>query len=336
MSRTKPPCESLHNHTNASDGAQTHLEVLEAAQKLGYGVVAFTDHDQLPKPETLQQLKSYSGPVKWLVGIEISSALPKELADDGTLHILGLFTDPLNPDLLSYCQKLEQSRILRMRHIVKRLTQLGFTISEQDCLKVSGSNPVGSPHIVTALKAHPQNQAVIEKMADQMKMAAQSDLEVARVYQRMISEGPRQYPYVLFMRSSSFFPMPKKDFGTLLDVDESVRLIRGAGGIAILAHWFFNQDNLPATSLERLVREGRLDGVETDVVNLITKRDISSESAYLRGLAQQHNLVQTIGADAHDADDLAHFAGSEAAGRSVGMTGRIIEKVQPALEWTNL
>ena len=46
--------ESLHNHTLASDGAQTYSEVLEAAEKLKIGVIAFTDHDVVPSESALE------------------------------------------------------------------------------------------------------------------------------------------------------------------------------------------------------------------------------------------------------------------------------------------
>ena len=59
--------ESLHNHTVASDGSQTYLEVLQVAEELGFGTVAFTDHDTLPDDDALRQLAFYDGPVKWLL-----------------------------------------------------------------------------------------------------------------------------------------------------------------------------------------------------------------------------------------------------------------------------
>lgn len=85
--------ESLHNHTTTSDGEQSHLEVLETAEKNGFRAVAFTDHDTLPNEQEMEKLKAYTGPVKWLVGCEISSGLPKELGGGpiSMFHILGLF-----------------------------------------------------------------------------------------------------------------------------------------------------------------------------------------------------------------------------------------------------
>ena len=58
-----PIYESLHNHTNISDGKENHLEVLETAEKNNFGIIAFTDHDILPDKAILAQLKGYEGPV---------------------------------------------------------------------------------------------------------------------------------------------------------------------------------------------------------------------------------------------------------------------------------
>ena len=93
--------ESLHNHTVDSDGTQTHLEVLKTAEELGYGVIAFTDHDLVPKADTLDRLRAYDGPVKWLIGTELSSGLPQDMGgvEKGMVHILGLFIDPTNQAL---------------------------------------------------------------------------------------------------------------------------------------------------------------------------------------------------------------------------------------------
>lgn len=333
--------ESLHNHTKDSDGHQTHLELLESAEKCGIGVVAFTDHDQLPDAKTLKQLEAYQGPVRWLLGIEISSDLPKEVTvaegAHAALHVLGLFTDPTNKDLLARCEELAASRIRRMKHFVSQLNGLGFKITEADCLEFSGNDFVGSPHIVKAIEKYPENQTIIQKMMDDMKAAGDKDENIKFLYDRMIKEGPRGYPYVLFMKKSSFISMPAVDFGgALLDLDANVELIRQAGGVAILAHWWFDQNKLPTSKLEELLSSGRLDGIETDVVNMITERDVEAESLFLRQLAGRYDRLQTIGSDAHDAADLAHFAKSDAARRSAGQTERLIQASKPDLRYTSL
>src|SRR5262245_56689114 len=101
--------ESLHNHTTASDGTQTYAQVLETARRCGIGVVAFTDHDMLPSETEVERLRQYDGPVKWLIGCEISSGLPRELGGGPTssLHVLGLFCDPGNAALREHCARAQ-------------------------------------------------------------------------------------------------------------------------------------------------------------------------------------------------------------------------------------
>ncbi len=177
----------------------------------------------------------------------------------------------------------------------------------------------------------------MQKMMDDMKAAGEKDENLKFLYDRMIKEGPRGYPYVLFMKKSSFISMPPADFGgALLDLDANVELIRQAGGVAVLAHWWFDQNKLPTSKLEELLSSGRLDGIETDVVNMITERDVEAESLFLRQLAGRHERLQTIGSDAHDAADLAHFAKSDAAKRSIGQTERLIQAAKPNLRYTSL
>jgi len=71
------------------------------------------DHDSLPNEDTLVQLRQLSEGTdassipKWIIGIEISSALPSELGGlpSSSLHIVGLFVDPYNEALrLHVCE----------------------------------------------------------------------------------------------------------------------------------------------------------------------------------------------------------------------------------------
>ena len=226
--------ESLHNHTTASDGTQSYLEVLEAARRNKVAVVAFTDHDTLPSEADLTKLKAYQGPVKWLVGCEISSGLPVELGGGVTssLHILGLFTDPTNQALLTHCTKAVAARTQRMEQIVANLKKLSFTISVQDCLEASGGETVGRPHIVRALNGHPENRANIEQMKADMEKAAIGSMQIAMDYAHMMERPASDYPYRLFLSDDAFIPGIYVDYLYSIDLDSAVKLIRGAGGVA--------------------------------------------------------------------------------------------------------
>ncbi len=331
--------ESLHNHTTLSDGTQTHLEVLKTAEELGYGVIAFTDHDMVPTPEKIDELRAYTGPVKWTVGTELSSGLPEVMGgvERGMVHILGLFIDPTNQALLDHLQKLENSRVGRMKHMVKHLQSIGFKITEDDVARATEGSIVSSWHVVKAVQAHPENLELEKKLLEQMKEAGKTDADVKEKFEAMIEAGVVQYPYRLYMKASSFMPMPRAEtYSSLLSMDDSVKLIRDAGGIAVLAHWYFHTKFYKPERLEETVKASLLDGLETATENTTFDGNVDKEIEFLHDLIARYNLIETVGGDTHYDRDLAHFAKSPAAERSIGHTQKIIDRIQPNLEWSNL
>lgn len=338
MMKQMPKYESLHNHTVLSDGTQTHLEVLKTAESLDYGVIAFTDHDMVPSVDKIAELKTYDGPVKWLVGTELSSGLPKELGgvERGMVHILGLFIDPTNQALLDHCAKLEDSRIARMKHMVTHLQSIGFKITEDEVNAAAADGVIGSPHVVKAIQSHPENLQLEKKLLAQMKEAAKTDAEVKERFETMLEAGLVQYPYRLYMKASSFIPMPRAEtYNTLLSMDDSVKLIRDAGGIAVLAHWYFHTKFYKEAKLEETVKLGLLDGLETASDNTTFDGNVDKEVEFMRQLIKQHNLIETLGGDTHYVRDLEFYAKSPSAQASIGHTQKIIDRIQPNLEWSN-
>ncbi|MDB5179243.1 MAG: hypothetical protein JWN01_1186, partial [Patescibacteria group bacterium] len=248
--------ESLHNHTTASDGMQSYAEVLETAARTGFGVVAFTDHDMLPSEKDLAWLRAYEGPVKWLLGCEITSGLPKELGGGAAsmFHILGLFTDPTNQALREHCVRALAARTERMERIVANLKGLGFTISVDDCLQASGGESVGRPHIVRALNSHAENATVLAGIKADMAKDAVSSMEVAHKYMRMAQRDASDEPYALFLSDAAYLPGIYVDYLYSLDMDAGVKLIREAGGQAILAHWPTIKRKINAEMVEGFLR----------------------------------------------------------------------------------
>src|SRR5258708_17235375 len=221
--------QSLHSHTFDSDGKFTHQQVLDLAQKYGISVIAFTDHDVLPDLETLEELKKLNHPVKWLTGIEISAGLPKELGEssEGGPHVIGLFTDPTNKALQTYCKKSQEGRIEGMKMTVKKWQQLGFDITPEDCLRQANGPSVGRPHIVAALVAKETNLHLIKDYMEQMRKAGENDAKTHESYQLMLQQGESQYPYRLFLGDEAFKPT-KVSNQYWVDLDQAVKLIREA------------------------------------------------------------------------------------------------------------
>ncbi len=331
--------ESLHNHTTTSDGIQSHLEVLETAEKNGFGVVAFTDHDTLPNEQDIEKLRAYTGPVKWLVGCEISSGLPKELGSGptGMFHILGLFVDPFNIELKEHSRMAVKARIERMKSIVKNLKDLGFIISVEDCLKASSGEAVGRPHIVKALLEYEENITLMEKLRKDMEKASESDEVLRKKYKMMMKQAEKKgisaYPYGIFLSEDSFIKGKYVDYLYSTDMDKSVELIRNAGGVAILAHWGTIKHKIDITMLEQFLKEKRLDGVE---IASGFSTDNIDHVKLLKKLADKTEALQTIGIDAHRPEDFASFANAKSlAEQTKGITQTIIERVHPSLQWSN-
>jgi len=336
--------ESLHNHTTASDGAQTYAEVLATAEAVGFGVVAFTDHDMLPSEADLAALKAYAGPVKWLLGCEISSGLPRELGGGAVsmFHVLGLFTDPRHEALKEHCRVALAARTARMERIVANLRGLGFTISVDDCLRASGGESVGRPHIVKALNGHAENAAVLDGIKLEMERAAVSSASVAMDYMRMLERDPKDYPYRLFLSDDAFISGVYVDYLYAIDMDASVKLIRDAGGVAVLAHWPTIWKKVNAEMLEGFLRDGRLDGVE--LRSGYFDNEVERAERQLATMAGRTGALTTYGVDGHRPEDLARFTADRAlAEKTVGQTARLVEAVRVArggdgldLGWSNL
>ena len=334
---TRALFESLHNHTTASDGTQTHLQVLKTAEANGFGVMAFTDHDRLPDESDIKKLREFPGDIKWLVGVEISSGLPVELGggSSSNLHILGLFTDPTNKALLDHCAKAQTARTERMEKIVKNLRNLGLVITVEDTLKASAGESVGRPHIVRALHMHPENAAVIEGIRVQMEKAAREDAGVAMDYAHMIERQASDYPYRLFLSSDAFIKDVYVDYLYWVDMDLAVSLIRGAGGVAVVAHWYTASKLIDAERLEQMIREGRLDGLE--IMGNPDNPQAKRAEPVVTAIAERTGCISTYGIDGHRPEDIPSFASDRGlAKRTIGQTQRIIEKISPDLTWSNL
>ena len=329
--------ESLHNHTTASDGHLDHLDLLAKGYAEGFGLMAFTDHDVLPNDEALAKLKTYDGPMKWLTGVEISSGLPKELGGGAAsmFHIVGLFTDPNNLALRVHARKAVEARDQRMQQMVKNLQALGFDITEEDCYADSGGETVGRKNISRALARSKGYEDVMDRLRKMMAAEAMEDMDVAMQYTRML-EGPySDHPFVLFLSSDSYIEDVYVDYLYTTDMDESVKLIRDAGGIAILAHWGTIQGKISIDLLRDILKAGRLDGVE---LRSSFQDDESGEiEQKLTALAEETGAAVTFGIDGHSNMQIEKFARNQPlAERTIGQTAKLIERFKPDLTFSNL
>jgi predicted metal-dependent phosphoesterase TrpH len=335
--------ESLHCHTKSSDGSLAHLQVLELAAKHNISVIAFTDHDALPDAKTVKQLQNLKNPkVNWIIGCELSCGYPPERGGgpSNSLHIVGLFIDPFNPALVEHNQQFQQARIERMKQTVKSLQDLGFKITADDCLKASGGESVGRPHIVEALLSRTSNKPILLQLADQMKQVAQNDSSVKQKYQEMINSerGFWGYPFYLFLSHDAFIPGVYVPYPNPTDMDTAVKLIRDAGGISILAHWTFEKEKLTQDLLGQLFQQDRLDGAEILYGMGADFKDfpyLPKDMQIVRNLTQKHHRLQSGGADLHTAKHIEEFSKYPTANQTIGLTQKLLKDPRVNPTWSS-
>ncbi len=334
--------QTLHCHTTTSDGEMSHLEILDFAEKLGISTVAFTDHDSVPNKKTITLLNK-NHKTKWIIGIEISSGLPKELKNQkhDLFHIVGLFVNPLNKNLLKHCKKVKEARIIRMQKTIKNLNKLNFKITEKECIKIADDGVVGRPHIAKILLSKKYNHKIIEKYKRKMEMDAKKDKQLLVKYNKMIVQGFKHYLFDLFLTSDSYIPNIYVDINYIVDMDKSVQLIRDAGGLAILAHYSSVKDKINYKMFEQIIKHNRLDGAETIYAlwthKTIQKKEYAKDEKFVAKIIKKYNKIASGGVDAHKKQDFLDFINSNNyAKQTTGMIEKIIKQANIDLKWSSL
>ncbi len=195
--------------------------------------------------------------IRGIPGVEISVD-----CKSGTLHMLGYFPAEQEPRLESALMRIRQGREDRNQVILEKLNHQGFKITWQDVLGCAGEDVVGRPHIARALI----EKGYFKKKDD--------------VFDRLLGKG--KPAYVDRFR---------------LNAEESIAMIRNAGGVAVLAHPLtlgLHRKGMRAL-LTDLVGKG-LQGIEAHY----PEHD-ASQTRNCLALAEEFKLMVTGGSDFHGA-----------------------------------
>jgi predicted metal-dependent phosphoesterase TrpH len=254
----------LHTHTTASDGTDSPRELVNKAIVQGLEILGITDHDTTSGWH--EATESLRGNLKLALGAEISC-----LTDDGiSVHMLGLLFDPLHQEMQTVLEETRDGRLPRMRKMIQKMQAEGFDISIEDVEKAMPPGAtMGRPHLADAL---------VNKKIVKSRDEAFTDL---------LHNESRFYV-------SHAAPTPI----------EAVKLIRSAGGVAVIAHPFASRRGqiLGTDDFADLVAAG-LNGIEVD------HRDQNpSERAMLRAIATDLELVITGSSDYHGTGKLNALA----------------------------
>ncbi len=262
MGYERPRGIDLHIHSSASDGTLTPAQILTRADRLGLGAISITDHDTVSGCRQALAVPLPPG-LQFLTGIEISSQPPGGFDLPGSLHILGYGIDTSDDDLLRAVDKLQEARRKRLPEMTARLRDLGIDISDVEIRRAVGNSQPGRPHLARAL----------------VQKGAASSIDDA--FARYLGNGRPAY-------------VPKYR----LPWRQAINVIRGGGGIAVLAHP--GLITLPdGHQLEKLVHDlvdAGLEGIEC-----YYPRHSERETRQFLDLAAALGLAVTGGTDYHGA-----------------------------------
>ena len=230
------------------------------AARIGLDAIAITDHDTLMGARQAFQ-SNFPSALRFISGVEISTALPENSGIRGGIHVLGYGIDLEDEALGQSLEKFKKIRDNRIDKIVERLNSLGVDITLEQVHAEVGSGVAGRPHVASAM----------------IKTGVARNVDDA--FNRYLGdEGPA---YV-----------PKERF----DCQKAFDLIVNAGGVPVLAHpYLVKCPDFEALSelVARLCDMG-LRGIEVHYPQHTPK----AVAQYL-SLADKFGLIVTGGSDFH-------------------------------------
>lgn len=196
--------------------------------------------------------------IEVIPGTEFSAEL-----DGRSLHVLAYWNDHTEPTLAAELARLRDSRSDRARRMVENFNDLGIPITFDRVVELAAGAPIGRPHLA---------QAVVEIGGCR---------DEREVFDRYLADGgPADAPK------------------HAVDPVRAVELLRGAGGVVVLAHpaLFGARDGgeeVPVATLESMVEAG-LAGVEAQH----PAHDSGAVDRWT-ALARRYGLEVTAGSDHH-------------------------------------
>ena len=203
----------------------------------------------------MDELYNQGKEIRLIPGVEITIGYKGR-----DIHILGLFLDPRNINLLKELEITREERNLRNEKMITNLANAGIDISAEALRKEEGDAVLTRAHFAKYLTSHGYTKN--KKEAFLKYLGSDTPYYVKREY---------------------------------LAPEKGIQLIHEAGGLAILAHPLLYKYSLnEIASLVQYLKQLGLDGIEA-IYSMNTGDD---ESNMLR-IANKYNLAISGGSDFH-------------------------------------
>ena len=249
----------LHCHSSVSDGTLAPAAVAARARAHGVEIWSLTDHDEVGGQAEAAGAAADLG-MRFIPGVEISVTWAGH-----TVHIVGVGIDPADETLVRGLAATRNGRADRARRMAASLARVGIEGAFEGALHY-----VGNPDLIsrTHFARFLVERGVCRNVSD--------------VFERYLSEGKPGYE-----------PM---QWATLTN---AIAWIRGAGGIAVLAHpGRYDLDDL---GLSALIDDFR--GLGGRGIEVITGSHTPDEYVKFAGIARATGLLASRGSDFHSPDE---------------------------------
>lgn len=240
----------LHVHTYFSDGLHSPGVVIDRAIEKGLDGIAITDHDTVLGIEEAILYTDTKDGFNIIPGIEFSC-----IHDNNEVHILGYFNNYRDKELICASNMLRKHRVVRVEKIIEKLNSLSIGINFESIREKNDNDFVGRVAVAREL--------------------------ISKGYVTTIQEAFNRY---LNPGRPAYVERYK------LSIDQAIELIKGASGIAVLAHPGLLKDG----KLINVCIDKGIDGIEC-----IHSKHTVKQSNYFKSIAANHNLIETGGSDCH-------------------------------------
>ncbi len=268
----------LHSHTTYSDGSYSVLELLEEAQKEKLSLLSITDHNTIQAHFDLRDShlrNTFAG--KIITGIEMTTTYKGEI-----IEVLGygFDIDIMKKSLDANALNFKDKQLKEYDLIKKQYDKIGLTFDI--------ANIVFDPNIESSRRAWINE---IKKYPENYKFFLdEEDIKTNKGFTRNEVYNPKS---PLYVDEASLFPR----------LDETIKMIHEAGGLAFLAHPFAYSPNIP-NDLLNIISNYDLDGLEC-FYTTFTKE----QTTYLCNLCRENHLFKSGGSDFHGSRKNGHHLG---------------------------
>lgn len=282
----------LHMHSYYSDGIYSPADLVKKTKRAGLNFISLTDHNAIDGvKEFLAEAKAAG--VRAVPGVEIYTLYPAGSPIRGTakpqfnranqnrsLHLLGYGFDLADKSLNLTLKELQKQKIPRVKKAIKFLQADGWQLREEEVLSGPASY-LGLVHLANALKKDSKNWQRIKKDFNWFPGKIITIIDIIVKY------------FIKDKRVTSLYNGESICPETTIPADRAIKLIKQAGGQAVLAHpgeqlsW---QDDELIIELKKL----GLSGLEA-----VSAHHSWSAMEHWQKVAKENGLIITCGSDFH-------------------------------------